>query len=298
MRTTLVSVLASVLLLTAGCPAPRQQGQTITRTSLDAPAAEKHKALVAEGDALWLERLDETKLRGAIAKWEAATALKGDDAATLLKLARGYYLLADGFLSFDPAKVDEFLATHQKGMQAAEKGLLAHSPEFEKQRSLGAKMENAVEVVEKDGVPYLYWYATNLGKWAKFKGIQETLAHKDTIFKTVSRVEKLDPEYFYGGADRYFGSYYAVAPTFAGGDVEKSRTYFEAAIKRAPAYLATHVLIADLLAPKKQDRALFERELKLVLEAPVDAIPELVPEQTIEKKKAEKLLKEIEDKFE
>ena len=292
-------LLAALLTAAAtGCPAPRQQGQTITHSNLDVASAEQQKKLVAEGDALWAERLDEQKLRGAIAKWEAAVAMKGDDYETYQKLARGNYLLADGFLSFDPAKVDEFLATHEKGMQLAEKGLLAISPDFEKQRRLGAKMENAVEVLNKDAVPLLYWYATNLGKWAKFKGIEATLAHKDTIFKTVTRVEQLDPEYFYGGADRYFGGYYAVAPSFAGGDVAKSAQYFEAAVKRAPNYLATHVLIAELLAPKKQDRDLYTRELKLVIDTPVDVIPELVPEHTIEKKKAEKLLKEIEDKFE
>jgi hypothetical protein len=61
--------------------------------------------------------------------------------------------------------------------------------------------------------------------------------------------------------------------------------------------LATHVLIADLYATKRQDRALFERELKFVLDTPSTSIPELVPEHDIEKKKAQKLLGEINDRF-
>src|SRR5262245_37303120 len=120
-----------LLCLLSACGA-QPKSQTIQRGQLDASASEKHKALVAEGDELWKERLDEGKLRAALAKWEQAVALKADDYDTYAKLARGNYLLADGFLSFDPAKEAEFLATHQKGMDMGEKGLLAISPDFEK----------------------------------------------------------------------------------------------------------------------------------------------------------------------
>ena len=47
------------------------------------------------------------------------------------------------------------------------------------------------------------------------------------------------------------------------------------------------IVRAEVLAPKLEDRALFDRELKFVLETPAEVIPELVPEQTIEKKKAD-----------
>ena len=292
LRTTTLGLLLAIAACGAG-----PKSQTIQRTQLDAAGTEKHKALVAEGDELWKERLDEGKLRAALAKWEEAVAVKTDDADTYAKLARGTYLLADGFLSFDPAKEAEFLATHEKGMSLAEKGLLAISPDFEKKRSLGAKMEDAILVLQRDAVPCMYWYASNLGKWAKFKGIQTTLKYKDTIFGIVSRVKELDPEYFYAAPDRYFGGYYAVAPTFAGGDLNKSETHFAESVKKYPYYLATHVLIAELLAPKRQDRALFDRELKFVMDTPADSMPDVVPEQTIEKRKAERLQKMADDLF-
>jgi hypothetical protein len=292
----MMKIRLALLLALVACGA-QPKGQTIQRTQLDAAGSEKHKALVAEGDALWKERLDETKLRAAIAKWEAAVALKSDDHDTYAKLARGNYLLADGFLSFDPAKETEFLATHQKGMDMGEKGMLAISPDFEKKRRLGAKMEDAILVLQRDAVPNMYWYASNLGKWAKFKGIQTTLKYKDTIFGVVSRVKELDPDYFYAAPDRYFGGYYAVAPNFAGGDLDKSEKNFAESVKKYPYYLATHVLIAELLAPKRQDRALFDRELKFVMDTPADSMPDVVPEQTLEKKKAERLMKQADDLF-
>ena len=57
------------------------------------------------------------------------------------------------------------------------------------------------------------------------------------------------------------------------------------------------MLVAELLAPKLQDRALFDRSLKFVLETPANVIPEMEPEAIIEKKKAERLQKMGDDLF-
>ena len=290
---------AFLLLVTlVGCGAnPKSLGRPVVRTPLPPAALLQHQQLVGEGDALWAERLDETKLRGAIAKWSEAVKVKPDDHETYTKLARACYLLADGFLSFVDGKVEEFLATHEQGLGFAEQGLLALSPDFEKRRQGGTEVEDAVMVLGREAVPLLYWYDVNLGKWAKFQGIVTTLKHKDRIFKIMTHVYNLDPDYFHGAPDRYFGAFYAVAPAFAGGDLEKSHQYFERSVKKAPHYLATHVLIAENYAPKVQDRALFERELKFVLDTPPDSLPDVLAEQTIEKRKAERLLKQIEEKF-
>lgn len=293
------SLLALALTVAAaGCAAgPRSVATEVKRGPLDAAATDQHKQLVAEGDALWAERLDEAKLRGALAKWEEAVKVKSDDHETYAKLARGFYLLADGFLSFVPEKEEEFLATHEKGQAYAEQGLKALSPDFEKRLGNGTKIEDAVMVLGREAVPLMYWYDVNLGKWAKFKGIQTTLKYKERIFKVMTRVYELDVDYFHGAPDRYFGAYYAVAPAFAGGDLEKSRTYFEQAVKKAPNYLSTHVLVAEVYATKAQDRALFDRELKFVMDTPAETMPELLPEQTIEKRKAERLMKQADDLF-
>jgi tetratricopeptide (TPR) repeat protein len=301
MKLASVTVATAVALLLSCGPGPAMIGKKVSRTPLDAAAAEKHKALVAAGDAAWLERGNEAKLREALASWDAAVKLKEDDAETYQKLARGAYLLADGYLFFDsdksPEKMQEFLETHEMGQAYAEQGLRALSPDYEKRLAQGIPLEDAINALDRSAVPLMYWYDVNLGKWAKAQGIEETLRQKDKIFKIMSRVYDLDPDYFYGAPDRYFGSYYAVAPTFAGGDVNKSREYFDKSLKKSPNYLATHVLIAELLAPKLDDKALFERELKLVMDTPADVIPEVAPEAAIEKKKAERLMAKEDDLF-
>jgi tetratricopeptide (TPR) repeat protein len=295
-------VITVVAALALSCKAgPAVIGKKVNRAPLDAASAEKHKQLVAEGDAAWAERASEAKLREALAKWDEAVKIKQDDHETYTKLSRGAYLLADGFIFFEvegnPAKEEEFLKTHEMGQAYAEQGLRALSPDYEKRVEGGIPMEDAIMVLGQEAVPLMYWFDVNLGKWAKFKGTDVTLKYKDQIFKIMSRVYELNPDYFYGAPDRYFGSYYAVAPSFAGGDTNKSREYFDKSLAKAPNYLATHVLIAEVLAPKLDDRALFERELKYVLEADANAIPEVAPEAMIEKKKAERLLKKADDIF-
>src|SRR3989304_5266792 len=124
------------LALVLGCVggAGKGMGQRINRTPLDPTTAARARQLVTEGDELWKERGDETKLRQALAKGEGAGKINTADHETYAKLARGTYLLADGYLSFDSGRVDEFLATHERGKRVAEQGLMALSPGFENRR--------------------------------------------------------------------------------------------------------------------------------------------------------------------
>jgi hypothetical protein len=62
-------------------------------------------------------------------------------------------------------------------------------------------------------------------------------------------------------------------------------------------YFGTHVLIADTLAPKKDDRALFKKHLEFVINGKSAVLPDIVPEQDAEKRKAKKMLESMEDYF-
>lgn len=288
-------VLVLVLAGSVGCGAGRTATWKRTPTApVEAAAQAEDANPAAEGDAAWAERESADKVREAIAAWERALASDPENADLLVKLARGYYFLADGYLRDDKKA---YLDTFQKGVDYAERALTASSAEFKELVLKGRAVKDAVQVVNKEGAPALYWYASNLGKWAKAKGFATTLGNKDTIRAVMDRCLHVDPEFFYGGPDRYFGAFFAVAPAFAGGDLDKSQAHFEKSLGFAPGYLATKVLMAELLATKRQDRALFERLLNEVLAAPVDSIPELVPEAKVEKAKARELLEQVEDKF-
>jgi hypothetical protein len=310
-----MSRIAIALVLTAAtaCGAAPQQSQTkVQRTQLAPDQQSSYQKLVSDGDALWEKREDVESLKGALTRWEQAVQIKDDDWQTYAKLARGFYFLADGTYQFDamggnypydvdkvtdPAANEQYLNSHLRGLEHAQRGMSALSAEFEKRIAGGSKVEDAAPLLGRDGVPLAYWYATNLGKWAKAKGVSTVLRHKDRAFKMVTFVYETAPDYFHAGPDRYFGAYYAVAPAFAGGDLNRSQQHFNASIKAAPNFLGTYVLAAELYATATHNREIFDRYLKTVVDAPANILPDLGPELKVEKRKAEHLLKNKDELF-
>lgn len=280
-----------VALALAGCGATASSlGGGVRRGAPTDPAA--YSAAIAAGDAAWALRADRAQLELAIAKYVEAVGLKDDDHETYEKLARAHYLLADGWLFFEQATAKEqYLAVFEKGFQYAERGMKARYPAVEQRLAAGVDLKDAAQLVDKAGIGLLYWYATNLGKWGNAQDITVVLTYKDRIYAIMEQVYNLDTGFFYGAADRYFGAYYAIAPSFAGGDLEKSKQHFDATRKIEPRYQATYNLIAEFLAPKLQDAALFDEMVGKVLAAPDDIIPELTAETQIEKRKAALLQK-------
>ena len=290
-RFALYALLTAAALATSvGCGASAASlGGGIRRGGATDPG--RHTAAVAAGDAAFAQRADRAQLEAAIARYEEAIKLKDDDVATYEKLARAHYLLSDGWLFFEPANKELFLKTYEKGFQYAERGMKARYPGIEQRLAAGVDLKDAAQLVDKPGIGLLYWYATNLGKWGNAQDITVVLTYKDRIYAIMEHVFKLDTTYFYGAADRDFGAYYSIAPSFAGGDLDTSWKHFEATRKLEPRYVATYNLIAEFYAPKKQDAALFDEMTQKVLDAPVDIIPELAAETAVEKRKAEALRK-------
>ena len=262
-------------------------------------AEERHTKAVTEGDEHWAARGDQARLEKAIDAWKRATDIDENDHATLVKLSRAYYLLADGHLSFEGEAVQErFLETHDLGRRAADKALVALSPEFARRVRAGTRIEDAVSVLDRSAVPALYWRSTNLGKWAYAQGFTTVLSYKDEIRAVMQFCLEKEENYFYAGPHRYFGAFYAIAPPFAGGDLEQSLVHFQRAIEAHPNYFATRVLYAQHYAVKRQDRRLYEEQLNLVIAGNPAADPDVEPENRVEQKKARQLLAEADDKFE
>jgi hypothetical protein len=285
--TTWFTVLALAL---AGCGGGGGGGGGIRRGTLDATGKQKQQAAVAAGDAAYAKRADRAQLEASIRSYEEALGLDETDYQTAEKLSHALYLLADGHLYFErEQKEAEFLATYEKGFAVALRGMAALSPQLEQRLAAGVDLKDAVALLDVKGVGLMYWYATNLGKWGNAQDITVVLQYKERILALMTRVFELDPTYFYGAPYRYFGAYYAIAPSFAGGDLDKSWKYFQDGIKHEPRYLALYTLIAENYAPKKQDAAMFDQMIQKVLDAALDVLPGLEAETAIEKRKAEQL---------
>lgn len=295
----IAALLAALVLASAavGCGSSRKSALCADDMYSKASMEGDLGAVLAEADGHWKNRGDEAELRKAIDAFERASKIDPTRDETWVSLARGWYFLGDGHLRFDEAREDEMLAAFEKAAYFAEVGLRSASPEFRAKVCADEDFGKALEVVDKAGVPAIYWYASALGKWALAKSIIEVLNQKDKIAAMMETALERDPAYFYGGPDRYFGAYYTKVP-FPNGDLKRSLSHFNKSLEREPNYLATRVLMADLLATKMENRELFEEQLEYVLSKPADIIPELEPEHVIEQKKARALMDEIDVLFE
>lgn len=302
MRLVVLS-LVSAASLGIGCATTREVDWK-PPTVNDAAAAAA-TTVVGEGDAAWEARADKAKLEEAIAKWEAASAT-APSAELAAKLARAHYFLGDGYLAVadDLAGRD---AEYEKGLAWAETALKIGAPEFAAARAGGATHAEAIKKAPKEAVPAMYWYASNLGKWAASKGFATRLKYKDDIKATMDLVKSYDETYFYAGPWRYFGAFEALTAGIAGGDLGKAKENFSKASTMSPAYLGTKVLWAELLCTKQQadtdgdgqndGKVQFKKLLDEVIAADPNVDPMVAAENAIEQQKAKKLLAKIDDLF-
>lgn len=283
-------IVAALGVVVSACGAGRKSQWEGPKPGAAAAAAESPDALIATGDAAWANRGDKAQLEAAIASWEKAAAMNPQDWQTQAKLSRGYYFLADSFLRKEGEGSEKQLTTYEKGTAAGERAMAAVSPKFKEEvTKADGKVEEAVKHVPAEGIEAAYWYATNLGRWSHYKGLGAKLGNKDKIKAAMTRVMEIDEKFFHAAPHRYFGAFYAIAPSFAGGDMDKSEKEFKKAIEMAPNYIGTKVLYAAEYAKKKKDRALFDKLIAEVLATPDDVIPELVPETKNDKDKATEL---------
>ncbi len=270
--------------------------QTTQETAQTEQAIDARSELIARGDEAWLGRSDPEQIRAAIAAWEQATEMDGSDHETWVKISRAYYFLTDGHLRFSDEAA--MLETYQHGIRAAERALGALSPEFAQAMTAGEPITAALATLEAEATPALYWRATNLGKWARLDGFATLLAYKDEIRAIMTRCMELDRYYFFAGPDRYFGAFFSIAPTYAGGNLDLSRQHFDESIRRQPGYFGTHVLYAQELAVKLQDREMFLEHLNLVINGDPDGLEGAEPENRVEQRKAQLLIARVDDLFE
>ena len=294
-KSTLLTVfITSFALLTSGCGTTRSNvcGKLVPNATAQGDAA----ALITAGDAAWNERTEAAKIRVAIAAWNKALAITPKDAETRIKLSRGYYFLADGYLRADDEKVEEMKATFLKGMKEAEIALALKVPKYRKDFCSEKTFVESIVSADKSAVPAMYWFATNLGKWGLEEGLTTILKYKDDIKAMIDRVETLEPAYFYHAPYRYFGVYWTKIPVFRG-DEAKSKAAFQKSIDGAPQYLATKVLMAERFCTKWKDPKLFVKLLTEVAAFDLKSAPELAPENAIEQKKAKELYDDADTYF-
>lgn len=237
----------------------------------------------------WEKRDEPASLKAAIGEFEKLHEASPTDRELLVYLSRGYFLLAE----YHTEKKDEKMKLFEKSKDYGFKGLEVN-PEFAALRN--DKIEKAITKINKEGAPLAFWTAASIGKWSKLNGIMSSLKYKDQMLALIRRVEELEPGYMYGAVPRFWGGFYALAPGFVGGDMKKSKQNFKKAMEMAPEYVATKVFYAETYLVEEDEEKEFKTVLTEVLAAP-EGPKEIQPENRLEKKKAERLLKNIKELF-
>ena len=256
------------------------------------------------GKAAWEARGDgKQKVLEALAKWEDALGCTAGDTPpadrctnpstapenieVLALMTRAYYFYADAYLRGDEKAYLDYM---DRAVWWGERALIAASPEFAEAMANKGKYHEAITLIGIEALPAAYWYATALGKWARASGFGVLVGQKDNIKATMTRALELDPNYYHGGPHRYFGAFYAIAPAFAGGDLDKSKEHYDKSLEIAPYFIGTKVLMAENLSTKLDDEAMFDALIDEVINADISGSPaEILPEMAIEQEKAKEL---------
>jgi tetratricopeptide (TPR) repeat protein len=284
---SLVALSLVVSASVSGCALTRTMGWNQEK-SVNTLSEAEQKALIASGKSHWAKRLDRAELELALKDFEKVATANPNHYESHAYLVRGYYLLADGHLP--DSEMNEKKRLWEIGTSWGERALATNAAFREKVKDGKVVLEDALDLVTKEQVDAVYWTATNLGKWARNSNITTALKYKTRVKKMIERVQVLDPTFFHGAPDRYWGAYYATLPALFGGSLDKSNEYFQKSMKAAPNYLGTKVLYADALLRKRGDRAGFRKTLEQVLQSKPDALADLAAENTLEQRKAKDLL--------
>jgi len=111
-------------------------------------------------------------------------------------------------------------------------------------------------------------------------------------------VKAWDEAYYFAGAWLFEGIYFGARSEMMGGNPARSKEAFEKNIQLTEGkLLITQYFYARTYCIFAQDKACFDRNLKIVLDAPADIHPRQKLANALAKKKAERLIKRKKDFF-
>ncbi|NOZ02886.1 MAG: hypothetical protein GXP54_13515 [Deltaproteobacteria bacterium] len=161
------------------------------------------------------------------------------------------------------------------------------------------KLSEALAGLDPDDVAPVFWAGGCLGGWMNLNLEDvEAMAEIPKVLAFIRRAAQMDDTYYYGGPHLFLGIFNGTMGKAFGGDPEASRAHFERLFKITKGkFLLGKVYFAKTYAVQTQNRALFESTLNEVLEAPQGDAPDLVMPNNAAKRKAEKLLEDVDDYF-
>lgn len=153
--------------------------------------------------------------------------------------------------------------------------------------------------MSKDDIRPLFWYAFAWGSAINVdREDTEALSELPKIEIMMAQVKAWDEAYYFAGAWLFEGVYFGARAEMMGGNLPRSKEAFEKNLKLTEGkLLITQYFYARTYCIFAQDKVCFEKNLKIVLDAPMDINPGQKLANTLAKKKAERLLARKSDFF-
>jgi len=231
------------------------------------PTMSRGTELETKGKMLWNEREDPGKATEAIAAYEDLLKERPDDYKVLLRLSRLHYWVGQ---ILESSNTKDALEHYARGIEYGKK---------------------ASEAAPEEPGGY-FFEAANLARQNNLKGTFSNLFGISRVRKLNEKAASLDPAYFYRGTDRFFCAFYTKLPGLLGGSTTKAIEFGKRAVEAFPNYAGNRYFLAEAYV-KDGKNDLARKELEAAVVLPDDELPDVVPEQRMEKKRAGALLKRI-----
>jgi hypothetical protein len=213
-------------------------------------------------------------------------------------------LLAEGYASYSLGWVEDVDVERARTfyLRARDYGMRVLQQDSDLKKALNGSPDDLKSALAKkshDVVPGVFWTAF---AWGGYLNITLTdpdaIAAIPTIETLMNFVAERDSTFYFGGAHLFLGTLYGSRSKFLGGDPEKSRMYFEKALRiNGEKFLMTHVYFAKSYAVQTLSDSLFETLLTKVENTSLDVLPKFRLGNVIAKRKAKALLARKDELF-
>ena len=236
--------------------------------------------LINQGNLLWEQRTDSLALEKALHCINSAKEKRPKDFELSIFLSKLKFTKALFFENKPNIQSDLFW----EASELCQSAVLSHADFikiFNSNNESYSQMINLLSEAPKSVIDGIYWWAVNLKWYLSKKPVLERLKYRELLEVLMHRIISLEPNFYYSGPYRFFGSLYTRIP---GVELSQSKTYFDQAIKSNPDYLGNSVQMAEFYYQKSGERENFNRILTKVLEKDLNEYPELMSEISCFKK--------------
>lgn len=225
--------------------------------------------------------------------------LKGDESSIpiLNNLAEGFCSYSFSFI--EDSNPERASALYQRGRGYAVRSLAESSGVKDLLTLTGEEFQFVLKGMNANDLPALFWLGQCWSGWLMLNlGSPETFADISRVEWLMKRTAELDEDYHYAGPHLALGGFYGSRTKMLGGDPEKARYHFERNLElNQRKFLLTQLIYARTYAVQSQDKELFGRLLKEILDSSSNALPEQRLANEVAKQKARKLLDMADELF-